>query len=169
MVSCLLSREIIAAFLNQSCQAVRTNSLFRNWPQSFPCLLWGIFHLWGRGEGTGPPGGAAALCHLDTWRGGRWLVGQVKGHLGLIKIYPNLLQRSAVQGKRLPEFFPPFPNAGDPVPGCDLEKSLFQGLGRELNWLIPKALKKPVIPIPVYPCGLQGMWGHVGEPSLWPH
>ena len=50
MVPCLLSREISAAFLNQSCQAVRTNSLFRSWPQSFPCLLWGIFQTMA-GEG----------------------------------------------------------------------------------------------------------------------
>ena len=168
MVSCLLSREIIAAFLNQSCQAVRTNSLFRSWPQSFPVSL-GASSRQRQGRGDWTSRRPAALWHLDTWGGGRWLVGQVKGHLCLIKIHPNLLQRSAVEGKRLPEFFPPSPNAGDPVPGCDLEKSLFQGLGRELNWLIPKALKKPVIPIPVYPCGLQGMWGHAGEPSLWPH
>ena len=46
-----------------------------------------------------------------------------------------------MEEKRLPGFPPPSPNPGDSVPGCDLEKFLFQFLGRELNWMVPNASK----------------------------
>ena len=65
MVSCLLSREIIAAFLNQSCQAVRTNSLFRSWPQSFPVSL-GASSRQRQGRGDWTTRRPAALCSLTS-------------------------------------------------------------------------------------------------------